>query len=117
MIAEQGFLRYVQQKGALERLCQDLRGLESLCLLGSPRALEQIRPLLCVKDAAIHEIALTSPFTVWPQAQAIAKQALSLGAQAIIGVGGGSVLDLAKLAAHNEGGDLSSRVRAAEFSG
>ena len=73
MIAEQGFVRYVQQKDALERLCQDLRGLETLCLLGSPRALAQIRPQLHVEGASIHEIALTSPFTVWSQAQAIAK--------------------------------------------
>lgn len=41
------------------------------------------------------------------------------GAQydAVVGVGGGSVLDLAKLAAHNEDGALSSRVRATDFSG
>ena len=36
---------------------------------------------------------------------------------AVVGVGGGSVLDLAKLAAHNVDGALCSRVRAAVFSG
>ena len=96
MIAQQGFVRYVQQKGAAERLCQDLRGLETLCVLGSPRALAQLRSLLHVEGAVVHEIPLTSPFTVWSQAQSIAKQVLSLGAQAILGAGGGSAMDTAK---------------------
>lgn len=99
MIIKQGFVRYVQQKGAIERLSQDLRGLEKICLLGSPRALERLRPILHIEGASIQEIALTSPFTIWAQARQLARQAVSDSAQAIIGVGGGSAMDTAKAVA------------------
>lgn len=99
MIAAQGWIRYVQQEDALERLCQDLHGLDTLYALGSERALGQVRDRLRVDGAVICEKPLECIAPVWTQARELAQDIVDRDAQAVIGIGGGVMMDMAKAAA------------------
>lgn len=95
----QGCIRYVQDAAAIEQLGQDLYGLESIYLLGGERALSAFLPRFSVADAQINKKTLGHSFTVWADAQALALEVIETGAQAVLGVGGGCMMDLAKAAA------------------
>lgn len=95
----QGMIRYVQEPGAIGRLCEDLRGLDTLYVLGGKRALSAFAPQFAVEGAHVTMETCTSPATCWAEARTLAQQVVDQDAQAVIGVGGGVALDLAKAVA------------------
>ena len=99
MIVEQGYIKYVQEPGAILRLCSDIKGLDTIYCIGGRRALELVKPTLAVENAVIHFAEHTSPTTVWSDARQYADELLAMDAQAVIGVGGGAAMDIAKAAA------------------
>ena len=99
MVVNQGFIKYVQEPGALDRLCSDLKGLDTVYCIGGRRALDEVRAKLVIENAVIHYAEHTSPATVWSDARVHADELLALDAQAVIGVGGGAAMDMAKAVA------------------
>ena len=92
----QGAARYVQGPGALSRMAQDLRGLESAFVVGGERSLAAFLPAFRLEGARIEPLAGKS---TWEQARALAERAVRADAQAILGAGGGAAMDLAKAVA------------------
>ncbi len=104
MLVEAGFGRYVQAPGAVQRLTDDLRGLESLFVMGGSRALEKAMPQLRVPGLGhLTRQTLTQQAPCWKECEPLARKAKESGAQAILGVGGGAALDIAKAAAEQSG--------------
>ena len=104
MVIEANMGRYVQAPGAVLRLCDDLRGLDSLYVMGGGRALAKALPLLQVPGLKhLHRELLYQAAPCWRECQALATRAKELHAQAVLGVGGGVALDIAKAVAEQSG--------------
>ena len=95
----QGAARYVQGPGALSRMAQDLRGLESAFVVGGERGLAAFLPAFRLEGARIETGGPLAGKSTWEQARALAERAVRADAQAILGAGGGAAMDLAKAVA------------------
>ena len=95
----QGAARYVQGPGALSRMAQDLRGLESAFVVGGERGLAAFLPAFRLEGARIETGGPLAGKSTWEQARALAERAVRADAPAILGAGGGAAMDLAKAVA------------------
>ncbi|MGI5885169.1 MAG: iron-containing alcohol dehydrogenase [Candidatus Spyradocola sp.] len=95
----QGAARYVQGPDAAARLSDDLRGLETVFAVGGETGLHALLPSLHLDGAHIEVGKPQVGKSTWEQARALAEDAVRADAQAVLGVGGGSALDLAKAVA------------------
>ena len=96
---QQGAARYVQGPGALSRMAQDLRGLESAFVVGGKTGLAAFLPAFRLEGARIETGGPLAGKSTWEQARALAERAVRADAQAILGAGGGAAMDLAKAVA------------------
>ena len=87
---QQGAARYVQGPGALSRMAQDLRGLESVFVVGGERGLAAFLPAFRLEGARIETGEPLAGKSTWEQARALAERAVRADAQAILGAGGGA---------------------------
>ena len=88
----QGAARYVQGPGALSRMAQDLRGLESAFVVGGERGLAAFLPAFRLEGARIETGEPLAGKSTWEQARALAERAVRADAQAILGAGGGAAM-------------------------
>lgn len=102
----QGFIRYVQQPGAVFQLAEDLRGLDTVFLLGGERALSAFLPRFSLENARVETAIAPKCATQWADARKLARAVVEQDAQVVIGAGGGTALDLAKAVAALSGRPL-----------
>lgn len=93
------FLKYVQRPDAIARMADDLRGVENLYIIGGGRALSTFLPRFKLEAPLPTTEVLYQSNPCWKECRAFAQKAEKIQAQAIIGVGGGVALDVAKAVA------------------
>ena len=96
MRCESGFLKYIQRPGAISDLLSDLRGLERICIVGGERALAAFLPRFAEDSAERHMLTLPEGAPNWTAARSFAADVVARDDQAIIGVGGGTAMDMSK---------------------
>ena len=96
MRCESGFLKYIQRPGAISDLLSDLRGLERICIVGGERALAAFLPRFAEDSAEHHMLTLPEGAPNWTAARSFAADVVARDDQAIIGVGGGTAMDMSK---------------------
>ena len=72
----QGAARYVQGPGALSRMAQDLRGLESAFVVGGKTGLAAFLPAFRLEGARIETGEPLAGKSTWEQARALAERAV-----------------------------------------